>query len=389
MGQAKRSGTRLNVLVVDDTSANRLLLQTFLKKLDCQVYLAEDGAQAVEVFEAVQPDMVLMDVMMPVMDGFEATRRIREISADRWVPIVYVSALDTDENVVAGLQAGGDDYLTKPVNFIVLEAKINSLARTLDLQRRLDENRRRTEAIADNIADCVITIDEFGIIVSVNAVVPIVFGYEAHELLGKNVGMLMPEPQRRHHDDYIQAYIHGGLPRVIGLPQRQVEAIHKDGSSIPTELTVTEMRFDGHRLFVGIMRDMREKMAVEQQLRDHAAVLQRYHDEKETETMLAGSIMERLMLRDGLSDVRIQHWLMPASDFSGDVIAAARTQDGRLIACWPTRPGTGWPLLLVHCQSSPTSTVWSNRILGSTRSLMKSIGFCRPICPPVVSWQRV
>jgi PAS domain S-box-containing protein len=331
----------LKVLVVDDTATNRLLLQAFLKKLGCEVVLAENGERAVEMFPRVAPDVVLMDVMMPVMDGYEATRRIKALSVGRWVPVVFVSALDKDESLVAGLEAGGDDYLAKPVNFVVLSAKLRSLARTLDLQHRVDENRRRIEAIADNIADCVVTIDEQARILSINAAVPVIFGYEAGELIGQNVSLLMPEPERSAHDRYVQDYLHGGMPQVIGMPQRQVQGRHKDGTLLPLELTVTEMRFEGRRMFVGILRDIRERLAAEQKLREHAATLQRYHDEKEAETALAGGIMDRLMLRQGLADPRLHHWLMPASDFSGDVIAAARTSDGRLCAMLGDATGHG------------------------------------------------
>jgi two-component system, HptB-dependent secretion and biofilm response regulator len=337
----ERSIEGLKVLVVDDTATNRLLLQAFLKKLGCEVFLAEDGARAVEVFPVVKPDLVLMDVMMPVMDGYEATRRIKALSASRWIPVVFVSALDKDENLVAGLEAGGDDYLAKPVNFVVLSAKLRSLSRTLDLQRRLDENRRRTEAITNNIADSVITIDDQGRILSANAVAPIAFGYEIGELLGQNISMLMPEPDRSAHDGYIQNYLRGGMPQVIGIAQRQVAGQHKDGSLLPLELTVTEMRFEGSRMFVGILRDIRERLAAEHEVREHGRALQRYHDEQESETLLASGIMQRLMLRPGLADPRVHQWLMPASDFSGDVIAAARTSDGRLCALLADATGHG------------------------------------------------
>ena len=95
------------ILVVDDSSTNRQILQVFLKRLGCQVVMAEDGQQGLDRFLAESPDLVFMDVMMPVMDGYEATRRIKAASADRWVPVIFLSALDKDQNVVVGLEAGG------------------------------------------------------------------------------------------------------------------------------------------------------------------------------------------------------------------------------------------------------------------------------------------
>lgn len=149
------SGTPLSphlpcrVLVVDDTATNRQILAHFLKKLGHTVELAVDGADAVAKFTAQPSDIVIMDVMMPVMDGYEATRRIKALSGDRWVPVIFLSALDKDENLVAGLDAGGDDYLPKPVNFTIFEAKLRSLTRTLALRRELYATRRNLQIYHD------------------------------------------------------------------------------------------------------------------------------------------------------------------------------------------------------------------------------------------------
>ncbi|HEX8962023.1 MAG TPA: SpoIIE family protein phosphatase [Rhodocyclaceae bacterium] len=209
----------LKVLVVDDTATNRQILRVFLAKLGYQVQLAEDGAEAVERFTAWNPDIVLMDVMMPVMDGYEAARIIKKMCGERWVPIVFVSALDKEENLVMGLDAGGDDYLHKPVSFVVLHAKLRSLERSIQTQRALEESRRR--------------------------------------------------------------------------------------------------------------------------LRETAERLQRYHDAQEEENALAQHIIERQMSRPGLADAAVQHWLAPAANFSGDVIAAARSPDGSLYVLLADATGHG------------------------------------------------
>lgn len=137
------------VLVADNTATNRQILAYFLKKLGHTVELAVDGADAVARFTAQPCDIVIMDVMMPVMDGYEATRRIKALCGDQWVPVIFLSALDKDENLVAGLDAGGDDYLPKPVNFTIFEAKLRSLTRTLALRRELDATRRNLQTYHD------------------------------------------------------------------------------------------------------------------------------------------------------------------------------------------------------------------------------------------------
>jgi PAS domain S-box-containing protein len=331
----------LKVLVVDDTATNRQILTVFLKKLSFSVVLAEDGAQAIESFTREQPDLVLMDVMMPVMDGYEATRRIKAMCGERWVPVIFLSALDKEENLVAGLDAGGDDYLHKPVNFVILDAKLRSLIRTLDLQRRLDEARRRIGAITDTLVDGVITIDETGSIQWANPAVEAIFGYPHGELMGHNVNMLMPEPYHSKHDGFLASYIGGGTPHIIGRGQRLVSGRRKDGSHFPMELGVSEMQVDGRRNFVGVVRDVTQRVEAQHQIEENARRLQDYHDVQEAEHALADDILKRQMLRQGLSDPAVQHWVAPTAHFSGDIVAATRCPQGKLYVMLADATGHG------------------------------------------------
>lgn len=210
---------QFTVLVVDDTSTNRQIFRVFLKKLGFTVLLAENGLQAVEKFASEQPDLILMDVTMPVMDGYEATRRIKAICGELWVPVVFLSALDKEADLVAGLDAGGDDYLAKPVNFVVFEAKLRSLRRTLQMQRALVETRQRAL--------------------------------------------------------------------------------------------------------------------------DDAERLQNYHDTQRQENELAQDIMMRLMNREGLGELSVHHWLAPTASFSGDIVAAKRSPQGKLYAVLADATGHG------------------------------------------------
>ncbi len=139
LGSAVPVGGRLRVLVVDDSAAVRALLRGFLVREGHEVLVAGDGMAALEAFETGRPDVVLMDVMMPVMDGIEATRHLRTHAGERWVPVILLSALDAEDDVVRGLGAGADDYLVKPINLSILKAKISSFRRIAGMQRQLME----------------------------------------------------------------------------------------------------------------------------------------------------------------------------------------------------------------------------------------------------------
>ncbi|MEN6587944.1 MAG: SpoIIE family protein phosphatase [Sulfuricella sp.] len=140
---------QLKILVVDDTEPNLLLVSKFINKLGHQTVQARNGLEAVEKFCEESPDLVLMDVMMPEMDGYEATARIRELYPNKWVPIMFLTAKSHDADHVKGIQVGGDDYITKPVNLVILEARIKAVTRIAELQRQIVENAEQLEIYRD------------------------------------------------------------------------------------------------------------------------------------------------------------------------------------------------------------------------------------------------
>ena len=131
------------ILVVDDVKANVTLLETRLLAEYFEVLKAYSGAEALETCENGKVDVVLLDVMMPEMDGFETCRRLKSDPATAHIPVVMVTALDQISDRVRGLEAGADDFLTKPVNEVALISRVRSLAR---LKTLVDELRIRSAA---------------------------------------------------------------------------------------------------------------------------------------------------------------------------------------------------------------------------------------------------
>ena len=334
--------TSLKVLAVDDNRTNLHILQVFLKKLGHQVILAENGEEAVRRFAAEEVDVVLLDIMMPIMDGFEASRQIKALSRERWIPIILLSALNRDENLVEGLEAGADDYLTKPINFVVLEAKLRSVHRTLTLQQQSIDTLRREQAVADNIIDAIITIDEHGQICSVNRAAERIFGWPADHLVGASVNKLVPQPHQAVHDSYIENYVSSGVAKIIGK-EREVEALHRDGHTFPATLGVTEVFLDNRRMFIGLLRDISERKQAERKLQDNARLLQAYYDQTQNEQQLAQRLMEKQLHRKGLQDRRLRYKVIPAENFSGDIVAADSSPEGRFYALLADATGHGLP----------------------------------------------
>lgn len=141
---------QLKILVVDDTPANIELMKAVLSKAGHLVRTAQSGEEALSSFQEVRPDVVLMDVMMPGIGGIEATRRIRALDTGRWVPIIFISAMSHHEDMVSGLEAGGDDYMGKPVDITLLLAKINAMQRIAMLEDRLRVSNAQLKAYRNN-----------------------------------------------------------------------------------------------------------------------------------------------------------------------------------------------------------------------------------------------
>jgi PAS domain S-box-containing protein len=123
----------------------------------------------------------------------------------------------------------------------------------------------RYRSVVDNVVDGIITIDARGLIRSFNPAAERIFGYQAAEMVGRNVAMLMPEPYRGQHDGFIANYLKTGDARIIGIG-REVVGQRRDGSVFPLELAVGEFRLDGERMFTGIVRDISQRKELEAQL---------------------------------------------------------------------------------------------------------------------------
>ncbi len=126
------------VLVVDDGEINRALLEAFLSDLDCRLRSAEDGPSALAAIDRETPDLVLLDVQMPGMDGYEVCRRIKAGPRGRLLPVVMLTALDNSNDRVLALEAGADDFMSKPVDRVELVARVRSALRLKAVYDTLD-----------------------------------------------------------------------------------------------------------------------------------------------------------------------------------------------------------------------------------------------------------
>jgi two-component system, HptB-dependent secretion and biofilm response regulator len=137
----------MKALVAEDEPTGRVLLERILRGEGCAVVGAANGREAVEVFEREEVDVVVMDAQMPVMNGYDAARRIKELAGARFVPIIFVTGNDNDEELVRCLESGGDDFIAKPFAPSVLRARLRALQRQRSLHAAL---RQHNEELAEH-----------------------------------------------------------------------------------------------------------------------------------------------------------------------------------------------------------------------------------------------
>ncbi|NNE70268.1 MAG: PAS domain S-box protein, partial [Rhodothermales bacterium] len=173
-------------------------------------------------------------------------------------PLTLLVGLGSPQSLPVGdfIAAGLDD----------VEPTVAQLATRMPflLERVRQRARRhlRLEAILENTVDGILVIDSRGTVQSVNRAVESIFGYSPDEVVGENVSMLMPSPDRERHDKYLTNYLESGKPRIIGIG-REVSGRRKDGSTFPLDLAVSEVRLDGQVLFAGIIRDISDRRRLE------------------------------------------------------------------------------------------------------------------------------
>ena len=133
------------VLVVDDVPLNRKLQQTYLDSVGYRVIMASDGLEAMKMVKEQEPDLVLLDVMMPRMNGFEVCQSLKKNEMTRFIPIILVTALNEVEDKIKGMEAGADDFICKPFNKLELLARVKSLLRIKHLHDELEQKVKELE----------------------------------------------------------------------------------------------------------------------------------------------------------------------------------------------------------------------------------------------------
>ena len=268
--------TNARILVVDDNARNRKLVEGILLMAGYTVIMAESGQQALDLFDEGRIDVILLDIMMPGMDGYETCRRLRALPGGDRTPIVFLTALSEVSAHTKAQEVGADDFLTKPIHGLELLLRIRSLLRISRLQQELDEknealrqaaearadrNEHRYQTLFDSSNDAIIICDQAGRVREVNRRTEEYLGLDHAALASATVASLLSSPDQA---DPFNALL--GTIQEEGRGVFEVSLQRADGSTFPAEVSATLFELDGVPTVQGLFRDITERKKAEREL---------------------------------------------------------------------------------------------------------------------------
>jgi diguanylate cyclase (GGDEF)-like protein/PAS domain S-box-containing protein len=264
------------VLVVDDNAATRLALRAMLTPLGHAVVEADSGRAALRAVLAQDFAVILMDVRMPALDGYETAKLIRQRSQSELTPIIFVTAFGRDETETATAYASGAvDFIFTPIHAGVLRAKVSafvdlfvqaqelqrSLQSITDLNAALRDSEVRARAVLQNVADAIVTAGEDGLIESFNRSARRLFGYSDDEVIGRPLTVIIAPANQDDFSDPSPA--RWSLLTAKDFPAEPMETVgrRKDGSLFAMEMDMSQMKIGERTFTIGCIRDISERKA--------------------------------------------------------------------------------------------------------------------------------
>lgn len=287
-----------NILIVDDIEDNLFLLKKNLEKINSNIHEASNGIQALEISKENDFALFILDVKMPLMDGFELATKLKKIKRNKYTPIIFISAnYVNNENISLGYQSGAVDYITKPYKSRVLASKVNIfltlyhnkkeielLNRKLnsDLETQID-NRKLAEneltkkevnfkTLFNSLTDFILILDMKGNMITFNDFVPQRLGYKTEEMKGKNILLIYPTEIQKDALAIFKRMLVGEINR-CNLP-----LITKTKEIIEVETKVTHGTWDGKETIFFMSHDITRRKHAEEQLSEKIRELENFRE---------------------------------------------------------------------------------------------------------------
>jgi two-component system cell cycle response regulator len=242
------------VLIVDDAPASLGVLRRTMVQHGFQAFVANSGARALEIARRVQPDLILLDVVMPGMGGFETCRQLKAHAATERIPVIFMSANCATEDIVAGFDLGAADYISKPLHMAEVHARVRAQLQLRSCRATEKVQADRLRLIVDNMDEGLMIIEASGRIQYSNPACERYLGYPPNELAGHALDQVLNGADAQDYLDYLAACARNP-GSVAPRAAREVLVRQRDGALRAMDLTLTPMHA-GEPLFIGLLHDI-------------------------------------------------------------------------------------------------------------------------------------
>ncbi|MBF0381025.1 MAG: PAS domain S-box protein [Magnetococcales bacterium] len=261
MTNKTNSSTKPLIFVVDDDDIFQNILALFLEKSGYSVKRLDGGKQAIELCENLMPDLIMMDAVMPDIDGFTACQAIKNNKNTANIPIIMVTGNDDATSVEQAFGSGAEEYITKPIQWLVLRQRIRIYLERKNNLLALQESEERFRSVTDSTVDAIISADENGDIIFWNKGAQNIFGYSVAEIVGKPVTTIIPKNLRSKHIGGFERYLKTGESRFEGR-SIELEGLKNDGTKFPLEISISSWVSTDKRYISAVARDITERKKV-------------------------------------------------------------------------------------------------------------------------------
>lgn len=276
------------ILIVDDNPANLRVITEHLKTCGYKTPVASDGTIAIQRAKHIQPDLILLDVVMPGIDGFETCRRLKADDVTKDIPIIFMTALTSLEDKVRGFQEGAVDYITKPIQLEEVLARVSTHLRLRELTRHLQaqaaeiralneqlkaeniqvrsdlrESEQKYNLLVEEITEGYFVLQEERLVFA-NQVFCEMHGYRLNELTGREfLDVIAPESHQE-----VNALYHNSSSEMPLTHLFQYMRLTQDGQHLPTEMTMKATMYENKPVKIGICRDISERLQMEHRMNE-------------------------------------------------------------------------------------------------------------------------
>lgn len=319
---------RINILMVDDSEENLLALEAVLSSPHYHLVKAKTGEAALKYILTYDFAVILLDVQMPGLNGFETAKLIKERKKSRNIPIIFITAISQDvHHILQGYKVGAIDYIVKPFNPEALKSKVKQFVqiyenhaahlKEMDSKRSMElaevnrelnltkidltKNEVVSTIIKETLQDTIVMCDEQGLIISVNSMVGKMFGYTEEELLGTSIDILFHTTEIKNKDkEEINQIAANYVGKIV-----EVEAKRKNGTTFPSDLFIGEATVEDYHIYVCTIRDITERKEMEKIRKQQVDLLEQVVEERTLDLLLINQklnkeIEERNKVKDDL-----------------------------------------------------------------------------------------